>query len=102
VRVTAEELRRHCRPARLSTILEQANSHYAERPVLVVLNHAVRPRKVPDPLYASAEIGGFHNVLLIANDAGFERARADGGLEPAPPSPIPPVWRDLLLALLAE
>jgi hypothetical protein len=106
VTVTREELRRHCRPARLSTIHEQVNSHYAARPVLVVLNHASGRRgRHADPLYTSVGLGGRHNVVVVANAYGFSSARAD--LERlarrgAAPPPLPPMWRDLMRLLIVR
>jgi hypothetical protein len=100
--VTREELSRHCRPARLSTLHEQVNSHYAARPVLVVLNHSSdRRARHEAALYTSVGLGGYHNVVVVANEYGFRSARAD--LErlaqrcAAPP--VPPMWRDLMRLL---
>jgi hypothetical protein len=103
VTLSASELRSCCRPARLGTLSEQGNSHYAQRPVLVLLNHGARARPTWDPLYTAIGLGASMNVTVVANKSTLEAAqeRMRTVLDSAPPR-VPPVWRSLAHALLTE
>jgi hypothetical protein len=97
----AAELQRTCRPARLGTLYEQGNSHYAERPVLVVLNSKTRVTYW-DPLYTTLTLGRVRNVTVVANRSTLDAAaqRLHDVLS-APLPDIPPVWQALVAALMA-
>lgn len=103
VTLSASELRSCCRPARLGTLSEQGNSHYAQRPVMVLLNHGARARPTWDPLYTAIGLGASMNVTVVANKSTLEAAqeRMRTVLDSAPPR-VPPVWRSLAHALLTE
>lgn len=100
--VAVGDLRRSFRPARLGTLAEQANSHYARRPVVVLLNHGVaahgRVGRTWDPLYTALGLGS--NLTLIANKHTLEAAQRKLAhvLQAALPQ-VPPVWTALMAAL---
>lgn len=103
VPLSDSELRTCCRPARLGTLGELGNSHFAERQVVVLLNHG--PRSLPpwDPLYIALGLGTATNVTLVANKACFDASnRRMGEVLGAEPPGVPPVWRTLLRTLLTQ
>ena len=97
----ARELTRTCRPARLGTLHEQGNSHYAERPVLVLFNHSAALRHW-DPLYTALGLGKSRNVTVVANKATLavatQRMRE---VLTAPLPDVPPIWRSFVTTLMA-
>jgi hypothetical protein len=105
VRLTKDELQRTCRPARLSPLHEQLNSHYARRAVLVILSHTSSNgpamRQEWDPLYTGLGLGGARNVTIVANQSGLDAARARmmETLCCHPPD-IPLIWQQFVLSLL--
>ena len=105
VQVTKEELRTTCRPARLSPLYEQLNSHYARRHVIVVLSHTSSHgpamRQEWDPLYTGLGLGGVKNVTIVANQQGLDaaRRRMKEVLDCKAPE-IPLIWQQFVLALV--
>ena len=78
VQISREDVRRCCRSARLSPLHEQLNSHYAHRPVVVILSHTSSTgpamRQEWDPLYTGLGLGTNRNVTIVANLQGLEAA----------------------------
>ena len=103
-RVTKEELRSCCRPARLSLLYEQLNSYYAQRPVLVILSHTSSQgpamRQEWDPLYTGLGLGGVRNVTIVASQTGLDKARSRMlQLLGAKPPEIPRIWQQFVVTL---
>jgi hypothetical protein len=99
VTLTPEEMGRCFRPARLGTLTEHSNSHYAARPVLVLLNTA--PRFAPlAALYTALGLGASVNVTVLANRNTMAAAadHLDRVLRSQRPD-VPPLWHDLVKTL---
>ena len=105
IQLTKDELRSTCRPARLTTLYEQLNSHYAQRQVVIILSHTSSHgpamRQEWDPLYTGVGLGGMRNVTIVANQHGLAAARCRmvEVLGSKPPD-IPPIWQQMVLTLM--
>ena len=106
VRITKDELRTSCRPARLSPVYEQLNSHYALRPVVVILSHtsshSPAMKQDWDPLYTGLGLGSSRNVTIVANQQGLTAARSRmmEVLGCKPPE-IPRIWQEFISSLMS-
>jgi hypothetical protein len=100
--LTPEELRRTCRPARMGTLNEQMNSHYAQRTVVVLLSHTHgRAAQNFDPLYTSLALGNHTNVVVVANQSGLTAARSHmQRILDNRPSDVPNIWQDVMRSFL--
>jgi hypothetical protein len=100
--LSAKEVATACRPARLATLRELLNSHYSERPVVVVLSHTSSRspafRQEWDPLYVSLSLAGNKNWTIVANDGGLQAAtRRMREVLHRDPTFVPPVWKQFVL-----
>lgn len=97
MRLSVNDLRNHLRPARLGTLTEQCNSHYAARPVMVLLNHGVGSNRPWDPLYTALGLG---NVTLVANPTTLRIAEERLAIVMQATLPeVPPVWTALMAGM---
>jgi hypothetical protein len=105
VQLAKDELKATCRPARLAPLYEQLNSHYAKRPVVVILSHTSQRgpamRQEWDPLYTGLGLGGNRNVTIVANRQGLDAAkRRMGEVLACQPPDIPPIWQQFVVTLV--
>ena len=69
------------------------------RPVVVLLNYH---RATADPLYATLQLAHRHNLMVVANQDGFQSACKQWvRMSTATDPDIPAMWQDLVRRLSA-